>query len=333
MECKILLIDDSHDDQFLFRRILSKSGIEAELVAMSTASKGLEMVKNSDFDFIFLDYHLPGMNGIDFLRELKKERFLIPVIMLTGQEDRKVIIQLMQEGAIDYISKNSLNADVLRLSIQNALNLTEALRQKKEAEKALIISENRLAEAQVIAHIGNWEYNFKTHQLFLSAEARKILDYNNIKNKNSDFYFLRFIDPKDIRKVQEAMKNKKNLDQHDLTFRLHTNRALKFIHAKGFVMKDDENNTHFARGTIQDISIVKQALQDTEKAKIGRKATTMVFGIAIVAFLISEALLDPFVDGLHTSLLIGLSFKGGLALFLKPIESFLERFMLSRLIV
>ena len=333
MECKILLIDDSQDDQFMFKRILTKTGVESKLSSFGTAREGLDTAKSSPFDCIFLDYNLPGMNGMDFLKELRKESLEIPVIMLTGQEDKKLIIRLMQEGAVDYISKNSLNEDVLRLSIQNACNLTEVRHQKQEAEKALKISEGRLAEAQTIAHIGNWEYNFKKRQLFLSEEAKKILDYNDSEKKHPDFRFLRFVDPADVAKVQQAMNKKNHLDRQDLTFRLHTIHSLKFIHAKGFIIKDDENDVHIARGTVQDISILKQALQDTQKAKIGRKATTLVFSIAIIAFLISEALLDPFVDGLRTSLLIGLSLKGGLALFLKPIESFLERFMLSRIII
>ncbi|HVD98031.1 MAG TPA: response regulator [Cytophagaceae bacterium] len=334
MKCNILLIDDNTDDQLLFKRILFKSEVDAKLVALTEASQGLEMLKQSTFDCIFLDYNLPQMNGIDFLKELKKCELQVPVIMLTGQEDEKIIIKLMQEGAIDYISKNQLNEDLLRISIQNARTVFELRMQKLQAEEALRISEARLAEAQTIALVGNWEYDFKTQKLFLSNEARRILDYPE-GELSSSFNFLRHMHPDDVSLMLKLMKDKIPQNQQDITFRLYSRETNteKYIHAKGYVVRNDHEEVLISRGTIQDITILKKAMRDKEKARIGRKATTIVFGIAILAFLISEALLDPFVDGLHTSLLIGLSFKGGLALFLKPIETFLEKFMLSRIVL
>jgi DNA-binding response OmpR family regulator len=333
MRSTILLIDDNLDDQFLFKRILKKSGVESEVMAYTSASEGLVTLRHKEFDCIFLDYNLPGMDGMAFLKEVRKEHLETPVIMLTGQHDEKIIIRLMQEGAVDYISKNSLNEDVLRMSIQNAQKLTEARLQKKKAEEALKNSEARLAEAQRIAHVGNWEYNFRTKQLYLSEEARKLLDYHCEKS-NPDFHFLRHVEATDLFRVLMAMKNKKDLDRHDVTFRFHRpNREMKFIHAKGYVIHDDRKGIHISKGTIQDVTVVKKALQDLQKAMLGRKATSIVFGIAIIIFLISEALLDPFVERLQTSLLIIFSFKGGLALFLKPIEAFLEKFMISKVVV
>jgi DNA-binding response OmpR family regulator len=334
MECNILLIDDNEDDQILFKRILTKSGIESQVVCFTDATEGLEMVKHSTFDCIFLDYNLPEMDGMEFLKRVREQQLETPVIMLTGQSDAKVIIDVMKEGAIDYISKNSLNEDVLRLSILNAKNLSEARFHKRQAENALKISEARLAEAQTIARVGNWEYNFKTNTFFLSGEARRILEYLPPENERPDFRFLRYIEGDDLFKVMQAVRNKNNHSKHDVTFRLRAgDKSLKFIHAQGYVIKNDEKGIHIAKGTIQDVTILKIALRDIQKARIGRKATTIVFGIAIVVFLISEALLDPFVDGLSTSLLIGLSFKGGVALFLKPIETFLEKFMMSRILI
>lgn len=333
MEGTILLIDDNLDDQFLFKRILAKSGVEAKVESYISASEGLAVLKYKNFDCIFLDYHLPGMDGMAFLKEVRKAHLETPVIMFTGQHDEKVMIRLMQEGAVDYISKNALNEDVLRISIQNARQLSQARLQKRLAEEALINSEASLAEAQRIAHVGNWEYNFNTRKLTLSEEARKLLGYHSEK-VHPDFHFLRFVESADLFRVLLAMKNKKDLDQHDVTFRYRfPGSEMKYIHAKGYVIRDDRTGVHISKGTIQDVTIVKQALNDLQKAMIGRKATTIVFGVAIIVFLVSEALLDPFVDRLQTSLLIALSFKGGLALFLKPIEAFLEKFMISKVII
>ena len=57
-------------------------------------------------DLIFLDYSLPGMSGIEILRKIKATHKEIPVVIVSGQEDVSTAVNLLKEGAYDYIVKD-----------------------------------------------------------------------------------------------------------------------------------------------------------------------------------------------------------------------------------
>ena len=100
---KVLIVDDESD----FREIIVKrlrirdidvSGVESGYLA-------LEALDSLNPDVIILDVKMPGLDGIETLREIKKKKPLTEVIMLTGQASVDSGIQGMQLGAFDYLIK------------------------------------------------------------------------------------------------------------------------------------------------------------------------------------------------------------------------------------
>jgi len=83
-----------------------------------------------------------------------------------------------------------------------------------------------------------------------------------------------------------------------------------------------------------DLKVNNQLLQDTidqlVKAKVGRKASSIVLLIAIVLFIISEGFLEPEVEAYFGDSRIGFLFKLGIAVLLKPIDVLVERYMMRR---
>ncbi|NWJ96279.1 MAG: PAS domain S-box protein [Chloroflexi bacterium] len=83
-----------------------------------------------------LDYRLPDMNGLEFLRELqnntKNNTRPIPVVMLTGYGDEKVAVEAMKNGVADYMNKDDLKPEALEQAIANALEKAEKLEKQKE---------------------------------------------------------------------------------------------------------------------------------------------------------------------------------------------------------
>lgn len=83
-----------------------------------------------------------------------------------------------------------------------------------------------------------------------------------------------------------------------------------------------------------DLKVNNQLLQDTidqlVKAKVGRKASSIVLLIAIVLFIISEGLLEPLVEEKFGNDQIGFIFKLGIAILLKPIDVIVERYMMRK---
>jgi two-component system response regulator AtoC len=98
--------------------------------AFPAAEKAIEAIKKSAPDLILLDINLPGINGINALREIKKLCSEIMVIMITAYEDIKSVISAMKLGAYDYVVK-PIHMDKLEIIISNAL---ETIRLRKEVK-------------------------------------------------------------------------------------------------------------------------------------------------------------------------------------------------------
>jgi two-component system, OmpR family, response regulator len=100
---RILIVDDENDFRETIIKRLRARKIEIE--GADSGVKALEMLDAQDFDVIILDVKMPGMDGIDTLREIKRQKPLVEVIMLTGHASVESGIQGMQLGAFDYVMK------------------------------------------------------------------------------------------------------------------------------------------------------------------------------------------------------------------------------------
>jgi two-component system, OmpR family, response regulator len=102
-EFKILVVDDEDD----FRETIVKRLQKRKMTAQGAESgeKALELIEAQPFDVVVLDVKMPGLGGIDTLREIKKRKPLIEVILLTGHASMESGIEGMKLGAYDYVMK------------------------------------------------------------------------------------------------------------------------------------------------------------------------------------------------------------------------------------
>ncbi len=100
---KILIVDDENDfRETIIKRLRAR---KMEVEGADSGFKALEMIDQQEFDVIVLDVKMPGMDGIETLREIKLKKPLVEVIMLTGHASVESGIQGMQLGAFDYVMK------------------------------------------------------------------------------------------------------------------------------------------------------------------------------------------------------------------------------------
>jgi DNA-binding NtrC family response regulator len=108
-------------------------------------------------DLITLDYRLPDMSGIDVLRRIKKENPDIQVILISEQADINVVVELLKEGAYDYIVKtNDIREHLLNTvqNIRNNLGLKREISElKKEVQKKYGFSNLVLGESDAILKV------------------------------------------------------------------------------------------------------------------------------------------------------------------------------------
>jgi len=100
---RVLVVDDEID--FLETIIKRLQARNINVSGADSGYKALEMIGEQDFDVVILDVKMPGLDGIDTLREMKKKKPLMEVIMLTGHASVESGIQGMQLGAFDYVMK------------------------------------------------------------------------------------------------------------------------------------------------------------------------------------------------------------------------------------
>lgn len=130
----------------------------------------------------------------------------------------------------------------------------------EEAYNSLMEEERRLSEAQKIAHIGNWDWNTVTDEVYWSDEMYHIFGLAPLKLGISYNKVLDYIHPEDRKYVNNAVKKALNGNPFDIDYRIILpDGEERVVHGQGEVVFDEKRNPTRMRGTIQDITERKKA--------------------------------------------------------------------------
>jgi DNA-binding response OmpR family regulator/predicted RNA-binding Zn-ribbon protein involved in translation (DUF1610 family) len=139
LKIRILHVEDSADDQLILKRSLKENmPINYELVAVDTGTKGLNSIEKENFDLTILDYRLPDMTGIEFVKQLQKKHIKIPIFLVTGKGSENVAVEAMKLGVRDYINKEEIGSKRLVEGIKEIL-LESSLPETVDIETAKAI--------------------------------------------------------------------------------------------------------------------------------------------------------------------------------------------------
>lgn len=129
---KVLIVDDEEEFVETIVKRLKDRGLAAQ--GVTSGMQALDLMQTQDFDVVILDVKMPGMDGIETLREMKKRKPLTEVIMLTGHGSVESGIQGLQLGAYNYVMK--------------PVPLDELLAQMTQAYERKLIEEDRQVKAE-----------------------------------------------------------------------------------------------------------------------------------------------------------------------------------------
>ncbi len=132
----ILIVDDCLEDREIYRYYLQGDNQHTyKILQAETGLEGLALCKQELPDAILLDYMLPDIDGLEFLSELRSclDSNHLSVLMLTSQGDEEVAVAAMKSGVADYLVKNKITAESLRLVVNYA---TENTRLQRLLEKS-----------------------------------------------------------------------------------------------------------------------------------------------------------------------------------------------------
>ena len=113
----VLLVDD--EVEFLETLVKRMKKRNVNVFGVKSGEEALKFLEQNPLDVVVLDVRMPGMDGIETLREIKKRHPLVEVIMLTGHANMEVAVQGMELGAFDYLMK-PMDIDELLYKVQDA---------------------------------------------------------------------------------------------------------------------------------------------------------------------------------------------------------------------
>jgi len=114
---KVLFVDDEIDFLETLLKRMKKRGVD--VTGVGSGEEALSFLDTNQVDVVVLDVKMPGMDGIETLREIKKRHPLVEVIMLTGHANLEVAIEGMELGAFDYLMK-PMDIDELLYKVEDA---------------------------------------------------------------------------------------------------------------------------------------------------------------------------------------------------------------------
>jgi DNA-binding NtrC family response regulator len=116
-EFRVLLVDD--ETEFLETLVKRLKKRKLDVTSAESGKEALRVLQETEVDVVVLDVRMPDMDGLETLREIKKIRPSVEVIMLTGHANVEVAIEGMELGAFDYLMK-PMDIDELLYKLQDA---------------------------------------------------------------------------------------------------------------------------------------------------------------------------------------------------------------------
>ena len=151
---RILIVDDDEVDRISVRRALSKSGLSLIFAEAGTCMEAIDLLSNYQFDCTFLDYGLPDQNGLFCLQAARRLEVKHPIVVLTGQGDEQIAVDLMKAGATDYLAKSQISPTTLPQILRNSMRIYRAEQEVLETghqlklNNALLLQQNQDLEEQ-----------------------------------------------------------------------------------------------------------------------------------------------------------------------------------------
>ena len=185
------------DDDLAVRQslsfLLASDGLPVRL--HESASAFLESVKEAPSGCIVTDVRMPGIDGIEFLRQLRTRGFHLPVIVMTGHADVPLAVAAMRDGAMDFIEK-PFDDDTFLASVRAALD-----RQEERAQEGAQV-------AQVTARLETLsERERQVLEGLIAGKANKVIAYDiGISPRTVEIYRANVMTKMQARSLSELVR-------------------------------------------------------------------------------------------------------------------------------
>jgi PAS domain S-box-containing protein len=273
----VLIVDD---DEGL--RLLMAEALRGENYRVASAASGAEALAKLEKhtpDLMLLDLKMKDVGGQALVKRLKQHHTPVPFLVVTGQGDEKVAVDVMKQGALDYVMKDSGLLDLLPGVVKRALEAIERDRQLAQTQASLLASEARFAAAVRATNDGVWEWHLSDDAAYFSPRWKAILGYQPHEISDHRDEWRRRVHPQDAARVDRAFREfiENNTPTLSLEYRLeHKDGSYRWIHSRAVLVRDGEGQPLRIIGANADITHRKQlekeliSISDREQRRIGQ---------------------------------------------------------------
>jgi two-component system, cell cycle response regulator len=201
---KVLIVDDEPDTREIIRRLLQFEGFE--VLTASTGEEGVKKVEEEHPEVVLMDISLPGIDGNEALRRIKKLHPFPSVVMLTAYATVDNAIQALKQGATDFLKKPFENDHLIHI-VHQSLDKYRTQRERERLEEEV----QRLSITDDLTGLYNHRHFFKTLESELARLRRQktplslmMFDIDNFKRYNDRYGHLE--GDKVLRKIGEIVR-------------------------------------------------------------------------------------------------------------------------------
>ncbi len=176
----ILLVEDNPGDAIIIKEMFHEiPKINFKISHTIRLQEGMEATQKENFDLILLDLQLPDSEGIETFNRLNEIAAEIPIIILTGLEDEEFAIEIVGEGAQDYLVKGQFGSKLLARCINYSI-------ERKQIERKLSESEEKYRLMVEKTHSGVFFVNSRNELSYVNKQMAKMLGFqvSEMINKN-----------------------------------------------------------------------------------------------------------------------------------------------------
>jgi signal transduction histidine kinase len=137
---RLLIVDEDEADRTAVRRALAHVGLEGTWDEVADASSARDRIGRESYDCVILDHTLPDSNGAELVRALRADGLMMPILVVTGQQDEELEQVLAESGATDFMPKTELSPARLARRLRFAIRVGKA-----ESESARALADARAA--------------------------------------------------------------------------------------------------------------------------------------------------------------------------------------------
>jgi two-component system cell cycle sensor histidine kinase/response regulator CckA len=197
---RLLLVEDNLGDADLIRELLPRDGpFSFEIKHAAQLATAVELVTTCRFDLVLLDLGLPDSAGLDTVRAMRQQAPDLPIVVLTGNDDERMSLAAVQQGAQDYVVKGQITSTFLLRVLRHAQERFRIMLRLQESEERLRLTLDAVND-------GVWDWHLPSGRAVFSPHWYDMLGYEPGEFAASYDSWRSLVHPDEIERVEDELR-------------------------------------------------------------------------------------------------------------------------------